>query len=100
MMTPCKGIHRIVCTMAGGCPRKLKNIQPDCISCPEAVTQILDLERNVLYEHRISLRLGLAGRTDDSGEVATKAKSNKKTVIPAKQTVIPAKAGIQKTRIK
>ena len=53
MMTPCKGIHRIVCTMAGGCPRKLKNIQPDCISCPEAVTQILDLEGKLLYEHRV-----------------------------------------------
>jgi len=54
MVTPCKGIHKIICTRKNnGCPRKLKNVQPSCINCPDATTQILDLEDKILYEYRI-----------------------------------------------
>ena len=67
-MTPCKGIHRIVCTMAGGCPRKLKNIQFDCISCPEAVTQILDLDGKVLYEYQVEKNVSRKGAKPQNGK--------------------------------
>ncbi len=54
-MTPCKGIHRISCTRKGGCiltNSNEKNVQPGCIACPDALTQIIDLEDKVIFEYR------------------------------------------------
>ena len=54
-MTPYKGIINIKCTRKkGGCLLNLKkdDVQPGCMDCPEAVTQILDLENKVIYEYR------------------------------------------------
>jgi len=51
-MKPYRGIIKIVCRKKGGCLKNLKeNIKPGCIDCPEAKTQILDLEDNVLFEY-------------------------------------------------
>ena len=53
-MIPCKGIHRIICTRKTDCPRGVKkNAQPDCISCPDALTQIIDLEGKIIYEYQV-----------------------------------------------
>lgn len=53
-MTPCKGIHRISCTRKNGCPRKLKkDVQPDCMDCQDALTQIIDLDDKILFEYQI-----------------------------------------------
>jgi len=30
----------------------LRSVQPECISCAYALTQILDLEDKIIYEHR------------------------------------------------
>ena len=54
-MTPYKGIITIVCTRKkGGCLKNLKkdDVQPGCMDCPEARTQILDLDDTVIYEYR------------------------------------------------
>ena len=53
-MTPYRGIIRITCTRKkGGCLRNLKeDVQPGCMDCPEALTQILDLDDKVIYEYR------------------------------------------------
>jgi len=54
-MTPYKGIINIKCTRKkGGCLKNLKkdDVQPGCMDCPEAVTQILDLDDTVIYEYR------------------------------------------------
>lgn len=55
-MTPYKGIIRIECKrIKGGCLRNLReNVKPGCIDCPEAMTQVLDLEDKVIYEYRSS----------------------------------------------
>ena len=53
-MTPYKGIIRIKCNLKkGGCLRNLKkDVQPGCMDCPQALTQVLDLEDKVIYEYR------------------------------------------------
>ena len=54
-MTPYKGIINIVCARKkGGCLKNLKkdDVQPGCMDCPEARTQILDLDDTVIYEYR------------------------------------------------
>lgn len=52
-MKPYKGIIRIECRLKkGGCLRNLnKNVQPGCMDCPEAETQILDLEDKPIYKY-------------------------------------------------
>lgn len=53
-MTPCRGLHRINCTRKSGCPGNLKkDVQPECISCPDALTEMVDLEGKVFFEYRI-----------------------------------------------
>ena len=52
-MTPYKGIVKIFCTRKSGCLQNLqKDVQPGCMDCPEALTQIIDLEDKVVYEYR------------------------------------------------
>lgn len=52
-MTPYKGIIRIRCETKGACALKLiDNVQADCMACPDAVTEVLDLEGKVLHESR------------------------------------------------
>ena len=53
-MTPYKGIIRIACgRKKGGCLRNLReDVKPGCMDCPEAITQVLDLEDAVIYEYR------------------------------------------------
>ena len=53
-MAPYKGIIRISCTRKkGGCLRNLgEDVQPGCMDCPAAVTEILNLEDKVIYEYR------------------------------------------------
>ena len=52
-MTPYKGIIRIACTRKSGCLRNLqKDVQPGCMDCPEARTEILDLDGKVLFTYR------------------------------------------------
>jgi len=55
-MTPYKGIIRIICGVKGSCPRKLQeNVDPSCMNCTAGITQALDLEGNMLFEHRVKL---------------------------------------------
>ncbi len=54
-MTPYRGIIKISCTRKkGGCLRNLKkgDVQSGCMDCPEALSQILDLDDKVIYEYR------------------------------------------------
>ena len=53
-MIPYKGIMQISCTRKKGCLRNLKkaDVQPGCMDCPEAVTEILDLDGGVVFEYR------------------------------------------------
>jgi len=53
-MTPYKGIIQISCTKKKGCLRNLKknDVQPGCMDCPAAITRILDLDGNMIYEYR------------------------------------------------
>ena len=53
-MTPYKGIIRITCLKKkGGCLRNLgEDVQPGCMDCPAAITEILDLEEKAIYEYR------------------------------------------------
>ena len=63
-MIPCKGIHRIICTRKTDCPRGVKkNAQPDCISCPDALTQIIDLEGKIIYEYQVKEDKGAEAQT-------------------------------------
>ena len=50
-MKPYKGIIRIVCERKKGCLKNLKkNVQPGCLDCPHAITEILDLDEKVLFK--------------------------------------------------
>jgi len=53
-MTAYRGIINIICTRKkGGCLRNLgSDVQPGCMDCPEALTQVLDLDDKVIYEYR------------------------------------------------
>ena len=55
-MTPYRGIIQITCKKksGSGCLRNLKknDVQPGCMDCPEALTQILDLDGKVIYEYK------------------------------------------------
>jgi len=53
-MKPYKGIIRIICKRTkGGCLRNLqKNVKAGCMDCPDAETQILDLDDKVIYRYR------------------------------------------------
>ena len=52
-MKPYKGIIRIVCGLKKGCLRSLhKDVQPGCMDCPKAITQIINLSGEVLYEYK------------------------------------------------
>lgn len=52
-MTPCKIIGQISCTRKKGCLRNLKeDVQPGCMDCPEALTEITNLEGKTIYEYR------------------------------------------------
>jgi hypothetical protein len=47
-----KGVIRISCKKKTGCLRNLhQDVQPGCMDCPEALTEILDLEGKVIYEY-------------------------------------------------
>lgn len=55
-MTPYRGIIRIICGYKTGCLRGLKpalqggkDVQANCIDCPEALTQVLDLDDKVVF---------------------------------------------------
>lgn len=62
-MNPCKGIHRITCLRKAGCARnlKVKDVQPECIGCPDALTEILDLEGKVIFEYRLKEKVSRKG---------------------------------------
>ena len=50
-MKPYKGIIRIGCERKKGCLKNLKkNVQPGCLDCPHAITEILDLDEKVLFK--------------------------------------------------
>ena len=52
-MKPYKGIIRISCQGKKGCLKNLKkNVQPGCLDCPQAITEILDLDEKVLFKYR------------------------------------------------
>lgn len=53
-MTPYRGIIRISCSLKkANCPRKMvENMKPECLSCENALTEVLDLDGNVIYEYR------------------------------------------------
>jgi len=54
-MNPYKGIITIKCMRKkGGCLRNLNidDVQPGCMDCPKALTQILDLDDKVIFEYR------------------------------------------------
>ena len=53
-MTSYRGIINIICIRKkGGCLRNLgEDVQPGCMDCPEALTQVLDLDDKVIYEYR------------------------------------------------
>jgi len=52
-MTSYIGIIRIRCTRRRGCLRNLhRDVQPGCMDCPEAVTEILNLDNKVIYTYR------------------------------------------------
>lgn len=52
-MKPYRGIIRIICQRKKGCLKNLKkNVQPGCLDCPEALTEILDLDQKVLFKYR------------------------------------------------
>jgi len=52
-MKPYKGIVRISCGKKKGCVKNLReNVQPGCLDCPQAVTEILDLDEKVLFKYR------------------------------------------------
>ncbi len=56
-MRPYKGIIKIKCVQKKGCLRNLKiDMQPGCLDCPQAVTQIRDLDEKVLFEYRSPAR--------------------------------------------
>ncbi|MEA2014861.1 MAG: hypothetical protein U9N38_06115 [Thermodesulfobacteriota bacterium] len=47
-----RGIIRISCKTKS-CLRNLRhNVKPECMDCPEAITEILDLEGKVIYEYK------------------------------------------------
>jgi hypothetical protein len=54
IMTPYRGIIQITCKRKSGCLKNLKvsDVQPGCMDCPEAISQILDLEGKVIYEYK------------------------------------------------
>ena len=82
-MIPCKGIHRIICTRKTDCPRGVKkNVQPYCISCPDALTQIIDLEGKIIYEYLPAIALAQArraGQVKEERRKGTKAQRDKGT---------------------
>lgn len=48
-----KGLIKITCGETKGCLRNLKvNVQPGCMDCPKAVTEIIDYDEKVLYEYK------------------------------------------------
>ena len=52
-MRPYNGLIRITCKRKKGCLRNLKrDVQPGCLDCKEAVTEVIDLEDKVLFEYR------------------------------------------------
>ena len=51
-MKPYKGIIRISCKDKKGCKLK-ENVQPACLSCPQAKAEILDLEEKVLFKNKV-----------------------------------------------
>lgn len=82
-MTPCRGIHKITCRRKSGCTRKLEDVQPECISCQDALTQILDLEGKVLFEYQVEVKKGTKGQrykgTEAQSDKGTEAQRNKGT---------------------
>lgn len=55
-MNSCKGLHRIICTNKSGCLRGLKkDVQPDCMDCLAAITQVVDLDGKVVFEYQHDL---------------------------------------------
>jgi hypothetical protein len=85
-MTPYKGILRIECKrIKGGCPRNLReNVKPDCMDCPEAVTQVLDLEGKVLVAHSAPVK-GAAHLTGQAEGIVQGVKSGEIKERPAKR---------------
>ncbi|MBW2606141.1 MAG: hypothetical protein JRD05_00750 [Deltaproteobacteria bacterium] len=79
-MIPCRGIHEISCTRKSGCLRNLKakNVQPECMSCPDALTQILDLEGKVIYEHKIGKKVSRKGAKAQLPEEKVEGKKQEK----------------------
>ncbi|MBW1708157.1 MAG: hypothetical protein JRJ86_23880 [Deltaproteobacteria bacterium] len=48
-MTPYKGIIRINC-QAKTCPEKIiKNVRPACLTCPQALAEILGLDGETIF---------------------------------------------------
>lgn len=65
-MKPYKGIVRISCTKKSGCACVSgKNTAPECLGCPDARVEVLDLKGETLYELK---RAGRATGKPDAGK--------------------------------
>ncbi len=52
-MKPRKIIGQISCTKKTGCLRNLKkDVEPGCMDCPAAVTDILNIEGKTIYTYK------------------------------------------------
>jgi len=54
-MTPYAGIIKVHCRKKKNesCPRKLiTDVEPECLSCPESLTQIMSLDDKIVFEYR------------------------------------------------
>ena len=56
-MTPYKGKIKLVCIEKSGCRRKLKtgDVQPSCMDCLAAITQVIDLDGKIIFEYKHEL---------------------------------------------
>lgn len=73
-MNPYKGIVRISCKRKTGCSHKIRdNVQPECMGCPEGLTEILDLEGKVLFEYQPP-RPRTAKKVKSKGAVSSNSK--------------------------
>ena len=56
-MKPYKGLVKISCKRKDTCPKKLTgNVKPECLHCPEALTENVSLEGKVLASARLNIK--------------------------------------------
>ena len=76
-MKPYKGIIKISCTKKTGCLRNLhKDVEPGCMDCPAAVTEILNIEGKKIFTYK-SPPERTGKRTTKEASKATKTQRHK-----------------------